>query len=261
MSNATIEFQNAVADYIFTDSTTAGATTLASILSGIPSIFMSLHTSSPGEGGSQTTNEVAYTGYSRTSQPRTAAPVTGASPGWYLDLLTSLTKNAQQANFGACSGGSATAKYVGFGTAASGAGKLIAYAPICALTDNWFTLITNQRPTAGTATGWVLAQLNHLGADPVLAQDDELAIMATYNDSLHTNLSAGTAYFISNGTAIEGAWDTGLGFKLAITSGAGANPLTAAKCHSMQAIRVAGISISSGITPYVPALGAVILVT
>jgi hypothetical protein len=83
------------------------------------SIYISLHTASPGASGTQTTSEVAYTGYARVAVARSAAwTVTPGNP-------TTGTNNAT-VTFPACTAGSATATHFGIGTSSSGAGGLIA---------------------------------------------------------------------------------------------------------------------------------------
>jgi hypothetical protein len=80
------------------------------------SLYLSLHTADPGEAGTQTTSEIAYTGYARVAVARGAAgfTVTGSS--------VALTAAA---SFPAGTGGSGTASYFGIGTALSGAGVLL----------------------------------------------------------------------------------------------------------------------------------------
>lgn len=80
------------------------------------SLYFSLHTSDPGEAGSQTTNEIAYTSYARVAVAR-------SSSGW------TVTGNAvavdANVTFPAGTGGSGTATHWGLGTDASGAGTLL----------------------------------------------------------------------------------------------------------------------------------------
>jgi hypothetical protein len=84
--------------------------------SPLTELYLSLHTSDPGEGGDQTTNEIAYTGYERVAVSRTTA-------GWtVVGNVANLTANVE---FPLGTGGSGTATYVGVGTAATGAGTLL----------------------------------------------------------------------------------------------------------------------------------------
>lgn len=67
-------YQNAILSLLFENTDIAGigdATGLqGSAVDG--SLYISLHTSDPGAGGSQTTNETSYTGYARVAISRTA---------------------------------------------------------------------------------------------------------------------------------------------------------------------------------------------
>jgi hypothetical protein len=80
------------------------------------SVYVSLHSSDPGEAGNQTTNEVAYTSYARVAVARSAG-------GWTVTNDTAA--NAAAVTFPQCTGGSVTATYFGIGTASGGAGILL----------------------------------------------------------------------------------------------------------------------------------------
>jgi hypothetical protein len=80
------------------------------------SFHISLHTADPGEAGSQTTSEVAYTGYARVAVARTAG-------GWTRSVST--ISNTALVQFGQCTGGTATATHFGIGTDSTGAGNLL----------------------------------------------------------------------------------------------------------------------------------------
>lgn len=80
------------------------------------SLYVSLHSSDPGEGADQTTNEIAYTGYSRVAVPRSGA-------GW--SVTGSTATNVGTVAFGACTSGSATATHFGIGCSSAGAGKML----------------------------------------------------------------------------------------------------------------------------------------
>lgn len=80
------------------------------------SLYISLHTADPGEGGDQTTNEAAYTDYARVAVARSGA-------GW--SLSSSTMSNVAAVTFPEASGGSETETWVGIGTASSGAGVLL----------------------------------------------------------------------------------------------------------------------------------------
>jgi hypothetical protein len=82
------------------------------------SFYLSLHTASPGETGTQSTSETTYTSYARVAVARSAA-------GWTITgNSASPTANV---DFPEATGGTATITHVGLGTDASGAGKLVLY--------------------------------------------------------------------------------------------------------------------------------------
>lgn len=80
------------------------------------SLYVSLHSSDPGEAGNQTTNEVAYTSYARVAVARSAG-------GW--TVTGNSVSPAAAITFPTCTGGTATATHFGVGTASSGTGKLL----------------------------------------------------------------------------------------------------------------------------------------
>lgn len=81
------------------------------------SLYLSLHTADPGEGGDQTTNEIAYTSYARFAVARTGAV-------WTVTANSAVLASPPAA-FPAGTGGSGTATHFGLGTASSGAGVLL----------------------------------------------------------------------------------------------------------------------------------------
>lgn len=80
------------------------------------SLYISLHTSDPGEAGDQTTNECAYTSYTRVGVARSGS-------GWTVS--GNAVENAGAVTFPKATGGTETATHFGIGTASSGAGKLL----------------------------------------------------------------------------------------------------------------------------------------
>ena len=80
------------------------------------SLYFSLHTSDPGEAGSQTTNEVAYTSYARVAVARSGAGFT---------VSTNTVALVANVTFPAGTGGTGTATNWGLGTSSSGTGKLL----------------------------------------------------------------------------------------------------------------------------------------
>ena len=115
--SATNAFETSLLQHIFTNSDIANigdATGLrGSTTAG--SLYISLHTSDPGEAGSQTTNETAYTNYARVAVARNAAwTVSGAN-----------ASNTGAVTFAACGVTGATITHFGIGTDSSGAGTLL----------------------------------------------------------------------------------------------------------------------------------------
>jgi len=84
--------------------------------SPLTDLYLAIHTGDPGEGGSQTTSECAYTSYARVAVARSGAgfTVTGNS-----------VSPAANVDFPACTGGTETATHASVGTASSGAGKIL----------------------------------------------------------------------------------------------------------------------------------------
>lgn len=82
----------------------------------LTSLYLSLHTAPPGEAGTQSTNECAYTSYAREAVARTSGgfTVSGSS--------VTLTANV---DFTAATGGTETATHFAVGTLASGAGIIL----------------------------------------------------------------------------------------------------------------------------------------
>lgn len=83
--------------------------------SPLTNIYASLHTADPGETGTQTTSETAYTSYARVSVART-------SGGW--TVTNNSVSPAANISFPACTGSTSTITHFGLGTASSGAGVL-----------------------------------------------------------------------------------------------------------------------------------------
>ena len=110
--------------------------------SPLTNIYVSLHTATPAVGGSQTTNEAAYTSYARVAVARTTGgwTVTGASVSPVATI-----------SFPAATGGSETETYWAVGTLASGAGKVLYFGtitPTIAVTSG----VTPQLTTASAVT-------------------------------------------------------------------------------------------------------------
>jgi hypothetical protein len=80
------------------------------------SLYVSLHTSDPGEAGDQTTNETSYTNYARQAVARTVG-------GWTVS--GNAVSNAALVQFPQCGVTGATLTHFAVGTDSSGTGKLL----------------------------------------------------------------------------------------------------------------------------------------
>lgn len=108
-------FENALLKLIF------NGTAIANIADNAASapltvLYLSLHTSDPGDSGNQSSNETTYTGYNRISIARTNA-------GWAV--AGNQVSPAAAIEFGQCTVGGATITHAGIGVAGSGAGTLL----------------------------------------------------------------------------------------------------------------------------------------
>jgi hypothetical protein len=84
--------------------------------SPLTSLYVALHSADPTASGTQSSNEISYTGYARVAVARTSA-------GWTVTSASvSPTSNI---SFPACTGGSATATFASVGVASSGATKIL----------------------------------------------------------------------------------------------------------------------------------------
>jgi hypothetical protein len=108
-------FENDLMKMIFQATAIANICDNASA-SPLTNLYVSLHTADPGEAGSQTTSEAAYTGYARVAVARTSGGFT---------VTANSVSPAATITFGACTGGTATVTHFAIGTASSGAGKLL----------------------------------------------------------------------------------------------------------------------------------------
>lgn len=111
-------FEQALLDLIFLNTDIANIGDAAGLQNSAAagSLYVALHTADPGEAGTQTTNEISYTGYARAAVART-------SGGW---TRTGSTINpTANIDFPPCTAGSATATHFSIGTLSSGAGMIL----------------------------------------------------------------------------------------------------------------------------------------
>lgn len=113
--SATNTLETELLDLIFTGSAFADIAE-NDTTSPATNLYVSLHTSDPGETGVQNTNETSYTNYARVAVART-------SGGWTVS--GNLATNAGTVTFPACGVTGATITHFGIGVGASGATVLL----------------------------------------------------------------------------------------------------------------------------------------
>lgn len=119
--SATNSFEASVLGLIFTASAIANLADNAAS-SPATNLYISLHTGSPGETGTQATNETAYTGYARVAVARSGA-------GW--TVTNGSCVNDAEVAFGICTASpGSNITHVGVGLASSGAGTLLIWAAL-----------------------------------------------------------------------------------------------------------------------------------
>lgn len=132
-------FINDILNLVFNATPIANIADNAAI-SPLASLYVSLHTASPGAAGNQTTSEAAYTGYARVAVARTTS-------GWSASTLQS-TGPVANITFGTATAGSETETYFAVGTASTGTGKLLIFGT---LSPN-VTITLGITPSLTTAT-------------------------------------------------------------------------------------------------------------
>lgn len=107
-------WENAILELLFKATAVANVADNAGT-SPLTNLYVSLHTSDPGEAGDQTTNECAYTSYARVAVARSGS-------GWVV--TGNSVSPAANVTFPAATGGTETATHFGVGSLSSGAGVL-----------------------------------------------------------------------------------------------------------------------------------------
>lgn len=131
-------FENDLLRLIF-NATAIGNIADNAATSPLTQLFVSLHTADVGEAGSQTTNEVAYTGYARVGVNRNSGGFT---------VTANSVSPAANIDFGACTAGTATATHWAVGTASTGTGKVLYKGAI----SSTISISTGVTPRLTTAT-------------------------------------------------------------------------------------------------------------
>lgn len=188
------------------------------------SLYVSLHTADPGEAGSQTTSETAYTNYVRVAVARSGA-------GWTVSANS--VSNAAAIAFAQCGITGATITHFGLGTDSSGAGTLLYSNTLGASNQGPFTAKTDDTITIPGHT---------------LAVNDLVAFFAAFGSSLPTGITEGTQYFVKT---VSGADIT-----ISTTQGGGTLDITA--IGDGVVYKAASLVVSNGITPTF-AIGALVI--
>jgi hypothetical protein len=143
MSDASDAFENAAALLFFNATNWANVADNAAS-SPFTNWYLSLHTSSPGEAGNQTSNEIGYTSYARVARARSGAGFTVTGGQAVL---------AANADFPAGTGGSGTATHMGLGSASTSTGILEMFGTVTPniVTGNGIT------PRLTTSTSFTIA--------------------------------------------------------------------------------------------------------
>jgi hypothetical protein len=141
--------------------------------SPLTNIYAALHTADPGAGGTQSSNEIAYTGYARAAIARTSAGFT---------VTTNSVALAALVGFPAGTGGSGTATHWSTGVASSGATAIWHSGPLGAYQGPFASSSTANTITVPAVSGVVV------GSTVVFA--------TLSNSTLPTGLTAGTTYFV-----------------------------------------------------------------
>jgi len=228
MANLTFADTYAEFNALF-NATFAGAwnTIAQNAASPATNLYFSLHTAAPGNGGSQTTSETAYSNYVRVAVARTTGgfTVTLGSGTIFTNAV-----NAAAVTFAACGATGATLTHWGLGLSSSGAGTLLAWGPL--------------GPTAGpdvpfTCTSAVPGTITCYGYTPTV-NDQVMVQQVQGSEGLPTGFTEGTIYYIGTASGTTGTLST------TVSNGA---PVTTTTTGSGLITKCSPLVVSSGITP------------
>jgi hypothetical protein len=184
-------------------------------------LYVSLHNADPGEAGTQSTNETAYTNYARVSVARTTGgfTISGTDPTQVV--------NAATISFPQCGATGDTITHWGIGLSASGTGTLLASGPV----------------GSGPALGFT-ASLASPGVLTVPGSsnsvNDRVSLYHNPADTLPTGTTEGTVYFV--GTV------TGIAITLSTTTANGA-PVNTSSVGAGVMIKQSPLVVSNNVTP------------
>lgn len=187
-------------------------------------LYISLHNADPGEAGTQSTNETAYTNYVR-------VPVTRSSGGFAISGSSpAIISNVNAVNFAQCGVTGDTLTHFGIGLAPSGSGTLVGSGPIGAGPALEFTA-TAASPGLLTVPG------------SGFLVNDRVSLYPTATGTLPSGTTEGVVYFI--GTA------SGITASLSTTAGNG-SPVNTSSTGAGVIIKQSPLVVSQNITPSFP---------
>jgi hypothetical protein len=220
-------FGNNILDHIFrnADITLIGDATGVRGSTTAGSLYISAHTADPGDAGTQSTSEAAYTGYARVAVPRNGT-------NWSVPASQAIN-NLLAITFGACTAGSSSITHLGVGTDPSGVGKLL-----------YSSNLGNS--VQGAFTGAVTDNITIPGH--TLAVDDRVAFYAVFGSALPTGITEGTIYWVKTS-----ATDV-----ITISTTQGGTVLDITGVGDGVCLKAAVLAVSVGITPEVPIAGLVV---
>lgn len=199
-------------------------------------LYLSLHNGLPGNGGSQTTSETAYTNYLRQAIARTTS-------GWTVvqgsGTTFSSVSNAAAVNYPACGVTGDTLTHWGLGLSSSGAGTLIAQGPLGPTAGPFVSFeCTSASPGVFTCYGYTPA-----------VNDRVMVSQLQGTQGLPSGLTEGTIYYV--GTASGNTCTLS-------TTASNANPVNTSSTGQGMIYKCSPLIVSSGVTPTI-AIGGVVI--
>lgn len=210
--------ESSILQLIFNATTWANMAINATV-SPSANLTVALHTADPGEAGTQSTSEVAYTNYARQNVVRTASGFTISG------TVPTIVSNAAVISFPTCGATGATALYWSIGTGVSNA--MIASGPLSSSPVGVFLAEeSNER----------IEIKNH-----ALALDDRIAFFQLGALALPTGITEGTVYFVGTIVDVD---------NITVSTTAGnANPVAITVDGQGLAYKILPFSITTGVTP------------
>lgn len=193
------------------------------VTSPLANLFVSLHNADPAEGGSQTTNETAYTNYARQSVARSGAgfTVSGTDPTQVV--------NAATITFPTCGVTGDTITHWGVGTLVSGAGVLLASGVVGPVAGPYLDFTcTSASPGSMTVPG------------SAFSVNDRVSVYHSPVGTLPTGFTEGTVYFV--GTA------SGITITLSTTTANG-TPVNTSSVGAGWVVKQSPLVVGNGVAP------------